>query len=189
MALGDVFDNIRGTIDNLNERERRLLLAMGSVAFVLFTIVPLYVLNASISNIEEENAEIVQVMRDIGKARARLDVAKREREAIAQRFTSEGEPLGSLLEEHASQKGLEGLDVNDQPKLQMGEYVRRSVRASLPRVQLKPFIEMLADIKNSNHPVALEKIQIDGARSSGERSVRFTVNAYDRAGAEIAEEE
>ena len=82
-----------------------------------------------------------------------------------------------------------GLGITDQPKLDMGGYSRRSVRVSLPVVELRPLIEMLADIENSTYPVAIERIQMTGGRMRTGYTVKLAVNAYDREGASPTEQE
>lgn len=184
MALADVVDNVRGAVEDLNPRERRLLLAMAVTFAVLLTVLPFYLVLSSVSSMEEENDEIVAVLQDIARARDRLQAARAEQQAVERLYNTRAPALGSFLEERASEKGLQGLDVTDQPELVIGAYSRRSVRASMSRVQLKPFIEMLADIKNSRYPIAIAAIQIDGGRRGADHNVRFTVSAYDSATAE-----
>ncbi len=184
MALADVVDNVRDTLDDLNPRERRLLVAMAAVFAVLVTILPFYLVLSKVGSMEQENEDIVAVLQDIARARDRLQAARAEQQAVDRLYSRKAPALGSFLEERASEKGVEGLDVTDQPELTMGAYSRRSVRVSMSRVQLRPFIEMLAEIKNSRYPVAIAAIQLDGARRGGDHSARITVNAYDSATAE-----
>jgi len=85
--------------------------------------------------------------------------------------------------------GVTGLGITDQPKLDIGAYSRRSVRVSLPVVELRPLIEMLADIENSSYPVSIERIQMTGGRMRTGYTVKLAVNAYDREGPPAAEQE
>ena len=180
MAFGDAFDNVRAWFDTLNERERRLLALMGSVFGVIVVVVPMYLLLASISDIETENGDINAVLQDIHRAENRLEQEKAARKAVERLYNRKAPALGGFLEESAQQFGVSGLSITDQPKLDMGEYARRSVRVSLPRVELRPLIEMLGDIKNSSYPVAIERIQLDGGRLRTNYNAKLAVNAYDR---------
>jgi hypothetical protein len=189
MAFGDAFDNLRGWFDTLNQRERRLLLLMGSVFVVMSVIVPMYLMLASISDIETENTDINEVLRDIYRSEARLEQQKAERRAVERLYNRKTPSLGGFLEESAQQYGVSGLSITDQPKLDLGNYSRRSVRVSLPNVELRPLIEMLADIKNSSYPVAIERIQLDGRRLRTTYSAKLAVNAYDREGPASAAED
>ncbi|MDH3622250.1 MAG: type II secretion system protein M [Myxococcales bacterium] len=189
MAFGDAFDNLRGWFDTLNQRERRLLVMMGSVFALMSLVVPMYLMLATISDIETENTDINEVLSDIYRSEARLQQQKAERRAVERLYNRKTPSLGGFLEESAQQYGVSGLSITDQPKLDMGNYSRRSVRVSLPNVELRPLIDMLADIKNSSYPVAIERIQLDGARLRTSYSAKLAVNAYDREGGPSGVEE
>lgn len=180
MAFGDALDNLRSWSGALSERERRLLGAMAVVFIALVVVLPMYIGISSISDIETENAEIAQVLQDIQRSEPRLRQQKAERKAIEALYNRKAPPLGGFLEERAQQYGVTGLGLTDQPKLDMGGFSRRSVRVSLPVVELRPLIEMLADIENSSYPVSIERIQMTGGRMRTGYTVKLAVNAYDR---------
>lgn len=181
MAFSDAIDNARSWADQLNPRERRLLGLMATVFALLLIVVPMYVGVSSIADLEQENAEIGQVLQEIYLAEPRLNQENAERQAVEQLYDRKAPSLGSFLEERAQSHNLPGLDVSDQPEVAIDGYTRRSVRVSLPRAPLRPLLELLADIKNSRYPIAIERIQIDAGRSGeDEYLVKFAVNAYDR---------
>lgn len=182
MAFGDALDNLRRWTDSLSGRERRLLGAMASVFLLLVVALPMYLGISSIGDIETENAEITQVLRDIERSEPRLRRQKAELKAIDDLYKRKAPSLGGFLEERALQYGVTGLGITDQPKLDMGEYSRRSVRVSLPVVELRPLIEMLAEIENSSYPVSIELIQMTGGRMRTGYTVKLAVNAYDYEG-------
>ena len=179
MAFADAIDNLRGWVDDLNPRERRLLGAMAVVMVVMLVLLPMYLAVSSISSLESDNSEIAEVLQDIYRSEGRLQEERAERRAVERLYARTTPSLGGFLEERAQQHSLGGLEVTDQPEVAIGPYKRRSVRASLSRVPLRPLIEMLADIKNSSYPVAVERIQLDGGARSGGYLAKFAVNAYD----------
>ena len=182
MAFGDALHNVRSWADSLSGRERRLLGMMALVFMAIVVVVPMYVGIASISDIETENEEIALVLKDIQRSEPRLRQQKADRRAIDKLYSRKAPSLGGFLEERAQQFGVSGLGITDQPELDMGEYSRRSVRVSLPVVELRPLIEMLAEIENSSYPVAIERIQMTGGRMRTGYTVKLGVNAYDREG-------
>lgn len=184
MAFGDAFDNVSAWFGALSERERRLLGIMGSVLLVMVIVIPMYLTVSGISNIEEENAQINEVLHDITRSETRLQEQKAAQNAVDRLYDRKAPALGGFLEESAQEFGVSGLSVTDQPKVDLGGYSRRSVRVSLPRVELRPLIEMLADVKNSSYPVAIERIQLDGGRLRKNYNAKLAVNAYDRQGVE-----
>ena len=180
MAFRDAFDNLRSWSDGLSDRERRLLGAMAVVFAAVIIVLPMYIGIASISDVETENEEIVQVLKDIKRSEPRLRQQKAERKAIDALYKRKAPTLGGFLEERAQQYGVTGLAITDQPKLDIGEYSRRSVRVNLPVVEIRPLVEMLADIENSSYPVAIERIQMTGGRMRTGYTVKLAVSAYDR---------
>ena len=180
MALGDALHNVRNWADALSDRERRLLTIMAVVFVAIGVMLPMYVAVSSISDIETENAEIVQVLEDIQRSEPRLRQQKADRIAVQRLYNRKAPSLGGFLEERAQQYGITGLGITDQPELDLGGYSRRSVRVSLPVVELRPLIEMLADIENSSYPIAIERIQMTGGRMRTGYTVKLAVNAYDR---------
>lgn len=189
MAFLDAIDNVRNWADALSDRERRLLSIMAVVFVAIGVVVPMYVAISSISGIETENAEIAQVLQDIRRSEPRLRQEKAERIAVERLYNRKAPSLGGFLEERAQQYGVTGLGITDQPKLDLGAYSRRSVRVSLPVVELRPLIEMLADIENSSYPVSIERIQMTGGRMRTGYTVKLGVNAYDREAPTVAEQE
>ena len=188
MALSDAVDNLKGTFEGMSERERRLLTIASLVFLLMLFVIPLWLARSQVASLEEENVEIREIVANFGRSRPRLLELKRQRQAVDRLYAKRTPSLGTFLEQQAQKKGLGGLDVNDQPQLSMGQYTRRSVRATIPRASLKPFIEMLADIKNSGHAVAIGRVQIDRPRIGDEYNLKLTVNAYDKSN-EIVEEE
>ena len=189
VAVADALDNVRNWADALSDRERRLLSIMAVVFAAIIVVLPMYVAISSISDIETENAEITQVLQDIRRSEPRLQQQKADRRAVERLYTRKAPSLGGFLEERAQQYGVTGLGITDQPNLDIGAYSRRSVRVSLPVVELRPLIEMLADIENSSYPVSIERIQMTGGRMRTGYTVKLAVNAYDREAPSAAEQE
>jgi len=189
VAVADALHNVRNWADALSDRERRLLSIMSVVFVAIIVVLPMYVAISSISDIETENAEITQVLQDIRRSEPRLQQQKADRRAVERLYTRKAPSLGGFLEERAQQYGVTGLGITDQPNLDIGAYSRRSVRVSLPVVELRPLIEMLADIENSSYPVSIERIQMTGGRMRTGYTVKLAVNAYDREAPSAAEQE
>jgi hypothetical protein len=187
VAFSDAFDNLRSWSDSLSDRERRLLGAMAAVFAAVIIVAPMYIGIASISDVETENEEIVQVLNDIQRSEPRLRQQKAEKKAIVALYKRKAPSLGGFLEERAQQYGVSGLAITDQPNLDIGEYSRRSVRVNLPVVEIRPLVEMLADIENSAYPVAIESIQMTGGRMRTGYTVKLGISAYDHEAPGVVE--
>ena len=179
---------VQGAIENMNERERKLLAILGAVFAAIVVVLPLYLLTAGISDISEENEEIATVLRDIQRAQGTLAQREAEREAAQARYQNAAPPLGSFIEARASEQELTLREVTDQPEKVLGDFRRRHVRATMPGVSLRPVVKMLTSIENSRFPVALESIQVEHFRGGDSYNVQLGVIAYDAAQEEAEDE-
>ncbi|MFW5875663.1 MAG: hypothetical protein ACOCXM_02885 [Myxococcota bacterium] len=180
-------DNGRQAYENLNQRERKLVTILGGVLVVVVVLLPLYLMSSAISDLEEENLAITEVLRDIDRARPMLRQRDAEREAAMRLYEKKAPPLGSFLEEMAGKQGITIREVNDQPEKELGKYRRRHVRVTLPNVGLAEVVRMMAAIENSPYPVAIERLHIDHFRTGDRYNVQLGVVAYDREGVGGAE--
>jgi hypothetical protein len=181
MILG-IFDSARSAFDNLNARERKLVGLLGAIAATMIIFLPLFMIASAISDIEDENTEIRSVLRDISRAETEIAALRAEREAAERRYDTPAPPLGSFLEAKSRGAGYDRpLEVTDQPERVAGGYTRRHVRASLPGVGLRTAIDMLAEMKNSPYPVAVELLQIEHFQAGDRYNVEVGVIAFDRA--------
>jgi len=187
VTIADLGERLQGALDSLNERERRLLTVLGGVFAAVLVLLPLYLITSTISEIETENEEIVEVLREIRGAQGTLARREAEREAAAARYARPAPPLGSFIEARAREQQLTLREVTDQPEKVIGEFRRRNVRATMPGVGLRPVVKMLTAIENSPFPVALERIQIEHFRPGDSYNVTVGVIAFDREGSEASE--
>ena len=181
MMFNGVTDSIQNWIEQLNPRERQLLIVLSLIIAVLAIIIPAYLAFSSIAQLEAENTQINDLIHDIYHEREQLQQNHTELRNIEQLYKRKTPALGSYIERQAKEHGLSSIDVSNQPEVVNGDYTRRSVQVSLSHVPLKPFIEMLSDIKNSPHPVSIKQIQIDGGNPGQEEYLtQISVNAYDK---------
>jgi len=180
----NALDPVRDAYESLNERERRYVQVLAVVAGAIVIVLPIYLLTTSIAEIEAENDEIQTVLRDIARSRDALAQRKAAREAAAARYDRRAPPLGSFVEQKAKNVDLLIGEVTDQPELALDGFTRREVRVSLPsNAALRPVLQLLADIENSEYPVAVERLRIEHFQQGEDRfNVQFAVAAYDRAG-------
>lgn len=174
-------DSIRNQIAELNERERKLLGLMGLVMGVMIVLLPGVFISRAIGEREAQNDSIRTLLRDIGRARPELAIRRAEEEAARARYARPAPPLGSFIEAQARaiDPELQIREVNDQPERVIDVFRRRNVRATMPNVDLRKAIDMLAAMENSDHPVALERLQIEHFRSGSGYNVQLGVIAYE----------
>jgi hypothetical protein len=145
----------------LNDREKRLVGALGIVALLLVVLMPVYLLSSAIGALEEDNDAIELVLRDIGRAGPRL--AQREAEAAAAeaRYDVRAPALGSFVEAQCAANEVAIQSVTNQPEVQEGHFRRRHVRAQLPGANLRAALHLLTSIEAAPYPIGLERIHIE----------------------------
>lgn len=173
-------EGAKRTFDNLNDREKRLVGLLGGVVGVLLLLTPIFLLSSAIGDLEDENREIAKLLRDISKNRPQIEERIAQKEAALRRYDRPVPSIGTFIEEKAGASGLTVRESVDQPDKQLGKYRRESVRVTIPGVGLKPVIEMMAAIENSQYPVAVDRLNIEHYQAGDKYNVQLGISAYMR---------
>lgn len=179
--LAPLIANLKRAFDDLSEREKKLVIAMGSIAAAMATILPMYLVGSSVSELEEENAELSAVIAEIEASRKDLVKRKAEAELMMSRYDLKAPPLGTFIEQEARKQGLALQQVVDQPREALGDYTRRRVRVDLQKVSMRPILDLLVALENSPYPVTVDRLQIDHPQDGDSFSVQIGLSTYDRA--------
>lgn len=179
-----LLESARASFDNLSERERRLVVAMAALGTALVVFVPLLLAWTSMNDLESQNERIRAVLEQVrtsGPAiRERLE-AKAAQERL---FTNAPPPLGTFLESKARESGYASpLQMTEEPERIKDGFRREHTRASFSGVGLAPLLNMLASIKNSPYPLAVERVQIEHFQSGDKYNAEVGVFAYAKEGA------
>lgn len=157
--IGEV---LRGTYENLNERERRLVLILGVVLLLFLTVLPVFVLTASVSSLEGENTELRAVIREFNRKGDKLRELAARRKAMTARYKRKPPQLSTFVAEKAQKFGMEVREFSDQPDKKVGLFTKHHVRIKLPNgVGLQPTMKLLEAIDNSPYPIAIERVKIE----------------------------
>jgi hypothetical protein len=179
-----IFDRLRASWENLNERERRMLSMLGGIVLALLLLLPPVMLGMGNSELESQNDELRAVLDQLSRQRGRLMQLAQERKNAEARYQNKTPPLGSFLESEAKKQGLTLQEVTDQPEKTVGRYQRRSVTVTLPPATgLTPIIQLLSSIVQSGHPVAIQEIQLDHFQPGDQYSVKLGILTYDKLAA------
>lgn len=174
-------DRLEQIWTGFNEREKRLVGALGAIAAVLVVLMPVYLLSSAISALEEDNDAIAAVLRDIDHAGPEL--AQREAEAAAaeRRYDVRAPALGSFVESQCGEFDVTIQSVTNQPEVEEGRFRRRHVRASLPSAGLRAAVKLITSIEAAPYPIALERIHVEHFQAGEDRfNVEIGVITYDR---------
>ncbi|HET6333866.1 MAG TPA: type II secretion system protein GspM [Polyangiales bacterium] len=175
-----LFERLRATWENLNDRERRMLSILGAVFGAFLLIMPPILLVMDNADLEAQNTELRNVVEELDLQRNRLARLSQERSAADQKYLNKTPPLGSFMESEAKKQGLTLQEVTDQPEKTVGRYLRRSVTVALPQVALTPLINLLSSIVESGHPVAVDQLQIDHFQAGDQYNVKLGILTFDK---------
>lgn len=184
MAFADRMDRVAAPIRNyfegLTDRERRLMMALGVVAVLVFVVLPMYLVLDGISERERENRELVALLREFEQQGEDLRRKKAERDAMRQLFRQTVPPLGGFLETQASTAQVALREVTDQPDQEIAGFTRHRVTAQYPSADVESMMRMLATVENSPFPVTVSRIEADRA-GDGKFNFRIGVDTYEPA--------
>lgn len=176
-------EGARASFDNLSERERRLVTIMGGLGFALVFFLPLFLVWSSMMELESDNERIREVLsqvRNSGPAIAERMAARAETESL---FTNSAPPLGTFLESKAREAGYASpLQMTEEPDRVEGGFRRAHTRASFTAVGLAPLLRMLASIKNSPYPMAVERIQVEHFQAGDKYNAEVGIFAFAKEG-------
>jgi type II secretory pathway component PulM len=175
-----LFERLRASWENLNDRERRMLSILGAAVGAFLLIMPPILLLLDNADLEVQNAELRNVVEQLDLQRNRLARIAQERRAADQKYLNKTPPLGSFMESEAKKQGLTLQEVTDQPEKTVGRYLRRSVTVALPQVALTPLINLLSSIVESGHPVAVDQLQIDHYQPGDQYNVKLGILTFDK---------
>ena len=178
--MTQLLERLRSAWDALNDREKRLVGVLGVLASCFVLGFPLFWTAHQNAEIEDENAQLRSALSLIDQHRPELLALAQARRNSSERYTHRTPPLGSFLESKAGEHDLKVGEVVDQPEKSFGTYHRRSVRASLNDVGLTGVIDLLADIEQSEHPVAVDQVQIEHYTPGDSYRVKVGVLTFDK---------
>lgn len=170
---------IRAYFDGLSDRERTMMMALSGVAIAVFVILPMYLVLDGVAMREEENRQLIALLREFEQRSADLRQRQAERDAVQNLFRQEAPALGGFLESQAHSNGLELREVTDSPDQDVAGFIRHRVSAQIPNAGIEPMMRMLETIENSQFPVAVSRIEADRAQE-GKFNFRIGVDSYSR---------
>lgn len=180
--IGNFIERMRLAFENLNERERRLVLILISVFAVFLIALPGYALATTFAELSRETDELRSVLSDIKTAESDIRARLATREASLRRYDQSAPALGSFLEQQAKSAGYDRSlpKLNDQPEKTIPGFRRRHTKLTLTAIDLETIIKLLTSIKNSPLPVAIESVRIDHFAGRDKYNIQLGVIAFDR---------
>lgn len=177
---------LRDRINQLEDRERRLLGVL-VVIFGIFVIlvVPLG-LTAYLGSISSENESMREALTTLQQSRSILEKRAEEQAKMDVRYEKTAPPLAGFLAGIAQRHSIEIPETQDQAEVPHGKrFSERSTKITLRDVGMLKLAELMQDLAQSGYPVSVSRINIrKKATPPDSYNVQLTVSAYDRKAAE-----
>jgi general secretion pathway protein M len=174
--------SLRERIDQLDERERRLLGVLIFVFCGLFALsVPLG-LTAYLSSLRDDNEALREVLTEIQESGALLSQRAAERAAVDKRYATSAPALAAFLAGLASEVDVSIPETQDQASVPHGKgFEERSTKITMRDVGMLKLARFMEKVRQSNYPVAITKLSIrKRGTKADQNSVQMVVSAFDR---------
>jgi len=174
--------NLQARFEQLEEREKRLLLIFCGVVAVMFVLIlPTYAA-MSVSEQRTENDRILEIIREIKDERVTLSRRKAETKRVGARYAKNAPPLASFLAQIADQVGVDIPETQDKSTVPAGKTIKeRATKIRLRGVGLLNLSNFLEKVENSGYPLSISHINIKKRSAKpDEYDVEMDVSAFDR---------
>lgn len=178
--MNDFIERLKLAFENLNNRERVMVTALGVVLGVFVLGLPLFMMYSDNSALAEDNQELRDLVAKIADKAPHYAQMSRSRRNAARRYDNRTPPLGSFLEAEARKHGLTVKEANDQPEKGSGRFTQRSVHASFSGIALTPALNLMGGITDSPYPVAIDQIQLEHYKPGDEFNITVGVITFDK---------
>lgn len=173
---------LRDRIDQLEERERKLLMVFGGVVgFMVLFLAPL-ALSMSVGSQRTENERVRQIIQDIEDERMTLGRRKSEEARIDQRYARKAPALAGFLAQIADQEGVEIPETQDRSTVPHGKNIKERVtKIQIRKVGMLALSNFMSKIENSGYAVSFSRLIIRkrGAQPD-EYDAEMEISAFDR---------
>lgn len=174
--------SLRDRINQLEDRERRLL-GVFVLVFGVFVIlvIPLGV-TAYLSSVQDENDAIREAIDAIDDGRAMLSRRASERADVEARYARKAPALAGYLASVAEQVSVEIPETQDQQAIPHGKsFDERSNKITMRDVGMLALARFMEKLAQSGYPISISRLNIRKRGTQPDSyNVQMTVSAYDK---------
>lgn len=174
--------SLKDRLDQLEERERKLLLLfMGIFSALVLLLVPVLVA-ASVSAQRTENDRIRDIIQSIVDERVTLSRRQAEVKRVEKRYASQAPALASYLAQVADKVDVDIPETQDRSTVPAGKtFEERSTKIRLRGVGMLALSNFMESIARSGHAVSISKLIIrKRGTKADDYDVEMEVSAFDR---------
>jgi len=180
--------SLKTRFDQLAVRERKLLVAFGSILAVLVLVLVPLAVGMSVGSQEDENQAFRDVIQQISDERVALSRRQEEEARVARRYASPAPSLAGFLADAADKTGVDIPETQDRSAVPHGKtFKERQTRIRLSKVGMLALSNFLEKITQTGYAVQVSHLDIQkrGANDD-EYDVDIDVSAFDREEAKKA---
>ena len=174
--------SLRDRINQLEDRERRLL-GVFVLVFGVFVIliVPLGV-TAYLSSVNDDNEAIREAITALDDGRAVLEKRAQERAEAEARYSKQAPALAGYLASVAEKVSVEIPETQDQQAIPHGKaFEERSNKITMRDVGMLALARFMERLAQSGYPVSISRLNIRKRGTQPDSyNVQMTVSAYDK---------
>lgn len=173
---------LREKFEQLEERERKLLLIFaGVVGFVIVFLLP-FALAMSVGSQESENERLREIIQQIADERKTLGKRQAETDRVEKRYGRKAPALASFLAQTADSVGVEIPETQDRATVPHGKaFKERITKIRLRKVGMLQLSNFMEKIENAPYPISISKLNIrKRGTKPDEFDVEMEISAFDR---------
>lgn len=184
MKIKESLGALRARMDQLEERERKLLMIfLGVFGVMVLVLVPTGVA-MSVSAQSTENERLREIIQSIVDDRGMLSHRQSDVERIEQRYLRKAPELAGFLAQTAEKIGVEIPETQDRSTVPHGKnFNERITKISLRKVGMLKLSNFLAKVENSGYAVSISRLKIRKQSTPADQyDAEIEVSAFDREG-------
>lgn len=174
--------SLRERLNQLEEREKKLLMLLLGVFGVMLVLVVPMALSLMLSSDREHNRSIQDALTSLRDNRPVLEKRTAERDRIAARYARKAPGLPTFLAQTANQSGLDTPETQERATVPHGKrFEERATQVRLRQVGMLNLATFMEKIENSGYAVTISRLNIRSrANRPDEYDVELIVSAFDQ---------
>ena len=174
--------NLKERFDQLEEREKKLLMVFAGVAGVIVVVILPFALAMSVSSQSTKNDRVRDIIQQIADERVLLGRRQADGQRVEQRYARQAPPLAGFLAQTADMVGVEIPETQDRSTVPRGKtFKERITKIQLRKVGMLQLSNFMDKVSNSGYAVSISKLNIKKRGTKpDEFDAEMEVSAFDR---------